>query len=96
MGSSILIRSEIKAVPIDYGNRAKESRGYKLLGEPGRGIRKRKTLLTDEQVLECRCRSEFEGWDRNRLAEEYGVSRGYMTTLLDYTVRSKLIPRAPR
>lgn len=31
-----------------------------------------------------------------RLATEYGMDEDYMRKLLDYTVRSKLIPRRPK
>ena len=53
-------------------------------------------LLTDEQVLECRRRAEFEGWDQMRLVAYYGVDRKYMNKLLHYEVRSKLIPKPAR
>ena len=53
------------------------------------------TILTDEQVLECRRRHEFENWTPARLEAEYGVSHDYMRKLLEYATRSKLIPRRP-
>lgn len=52
--------------------------------------------LTDEQVLECRARHEFEGWPIQRLIDAYGVDYEYMRKLLEYAVRSKLIPRRPK
>lgn len=56
----------------------------------------RNTLLTDEQVLECRAAYEFEGVKRITLERRYGVTSDYMRNLLDYTTRSKLIPKRPR
>jgi hypothetical protein len=50
-------------------------------------------LLTDEQVLECRRRYEYEGWSIERLMEEYGTTRRYMREPVEYLVRSKLIPK---
>ena len=49
--------------------------------------------MTDEQVLECRAAFEFEGASRRSLELKYDVSTTYMSQLLDYVVRSKLIPR---
>lgn len=70
-----------------------KNRGYQLRGE----VKQRgpATLLTDEQVLECRRRHEYEGWPLDRLVTEYGVSLAYMRQLLEYATRSKLIPRRP-
>jgi AraC-like DNA-binding protein len=68
-------------------------KGYKLREELPR--QHYKTLMTDDQVLECRARHEFDGWSRQRLASAYGVSVEYMRRLLDYTVRSKLVPKRP-
>lgn len=56
----------------------------------------RKTLLTDEQVLECRSAYEFEGVKPLTLSRRYGVSYNYMKALLDYQTRSKLIPKQPQ
>lgn len=50
-------------------------------------------LMNDAQVLECRGLHEFHGWDRKRLAEKYGMTVDYMKKLLDYSTRSKLIPK---
>lgn len=70
-----------------------QEKGYKLhAATPNRPNIK----LTDEQVLECRRRYEFEGWALARLAEEYGTGESYMRALLDYRTRSKLIPRRPK
>jgi hypothetical protein len=70
-------------------------RGYKLIDEAPRTLSSR-VLLTDAQVLECRIRWEYEpGWSQERLALTYGTSYAYMGKLLEYTVRSKLIPRRP-
>lgn len=49
-------------------------------------------LMTDSQVLECREAHEFEGVRPDVLARRYGVKLSYMRQLLDYAVRSKLIP----
>lgn len=68
-----------------------KGKGYRLRGEverPGAA-----TLMTDDQVLECRRRHEYERWTPKRLADEYGVTLAYMRKLLDYATRSKLIPR---
>lgn len=54
--------------------------------------RRKKVLLTDEQVIDCRAFYEFDGWPVDRLAEVYGTSRVYMRDLLDYKTRSKLYP----
>lgn len=73
----------------------KGTKGYKLRDEAPRRLSSR-VLLSDAQVLECRARSEFEpGWTLERLALTYSTSREYMRALLEYTVRSKLIPRRP-
>lgn len=48
------------------------------------------TLLTDEQVLECRARHEFAGWSTVQCAKHYGPSVAYMHRLLAYEVRSRL------
>lgn len=59
---------------------------------------KKKVILTDEQVIECRTRYEFEGWSRRRLLDEYekyGVTNQYLYNLLSYATRSKLIPKRP-
>ena len=53
----------------------------------------RKTLLTDEQVLECRAAYEFGGVKPATLVRQYGVPMTYMRALLAYEVRSKLIPK---
>jgi hypothetical protein len=55
--------------------------------------RRQDVKLTDAQVLECRARFEFEGWSIERLMEEYGTTRRYMRELVEYLVRSKLIPK---
>ena len=55
----------------------------------------RNTLMTDEQVLECRADYEFNGVKPQRLARRYGVTAAYMRALLDYATRSKLIPKQP-
>ena len=68
-------------------------KGYKLDHEMS--AQRRATRMTDEQVLACRALHEFEGWSRQRLAREYGQSDDYMRRLLDYTVRSKLVPKRP-
>lgn len=71
-------------------------KGYKLLGESGQGCHSgSRTLMTDEQVLECRALHEFNDWPPDELAERYGVSEQYMVKLLEYVVRSKLIPKRP-
>lgn len=67
------------------------NKGYKLRN--GESPSRHKTLMTDEQVLECRRRHEHEGWTPRRLADEYGMDEEYMRKLLDYATRSKLIPR---
>jgi hypothetical protein len=54
--------------------------------------KKFRTLLTDEQVLECRVAFEFNGAASLELAKIYGTSPAYMRDLLSYKVRSKLIP----
>lgn len=66
-------------------------RGYRV--EPDQCRRYVPLKLTDEQVLECRRRYEFEeGWTPSKLAAEFGTSAKYMTALLAYRTRSKLIP----
>lgn len=63
--------------------------------KPGYGANQ-PTLLTDEQVLEIRSLHEFDGWKRAQLFEKYGhlgITLGYLTKLLSYETRSKLIPR---
>ena len=52
------------------------------------------TLLTDDQVRECRRLHEKEGWSRPRLVAKYaefGVTDYYMYRLLDYQTRSKVV-----
>lgn len=49
-------------------------------------------LLTDDQVREVRRRSERENESRERLCTEFGLTREYLAKLLDYTVRSKVLP----
>ncbi len=51
------------------------------------------TKLTEQQVLECRARSEFFGWSLSHCAEHYKTQIQYMRNLLDYQVRSMLIPK---
>lgn len=48
------------------------------------------TLLTEEQVLECRARHEFAGWSAVDCAKHYGPSVHYMHQLLSYSIRSRL------
>lgn len=60
-------------------------------GIPKKGYSK--ALLTDEQVVDCRSFYELDGWPIERLMEIYGTSRAYMRSLLNYTTRSKLIPK---
>lgn len=51
------------------------------------------TLLTEQQVLECRARHEFFNWTSARCAKYYGTTSSYMYQLLDYRLRSKLIAK---
>lgn len=94
--TSIIARAADRAVPKKPKREFRKPivKGYKLGDElPPRA---HKTLMTDAQVLECRRRYEFEtGWDRQRLADHYGVGGEYMRALLSYAVRSKLFPRRP-
>lgn len=58
--------------------------------------KKLNVILTDEQVIECRTRYEFEGWSKKKLLAEYsqyGVSENYLYSLLTYNTRSKLVPK---
>jgi len=64
--------------------------GYRLATDKPRAYQ---TLMTDDEVLECRAAFEFGGATRAQLAEKYGVSITYMRALLSYATRSKLIPR---
>jgi hypothetical protein len=66
------------------------SKGYKLNTTSPSGI---ETLMTDDQVLECRRRYEYENWTKKQLMAEYNMDGEYMRKLLDYATRSKLIPR---
>jgi hypothetical protein len=68
--------------------------GYKLRTDINPGSPK--TMLTDEQVLECRRRHEYEGCKMRTLAAEFDTSWEYMRAILDYRNRSKLIPRRPK
>lgn len=96
--TSILARAADKAVPKDrpcVAATKRKPRGYKLRDENPR--KNYRTLLTDAQVLECRSKYEFEtGWTPRALAAVYGVTGAYMSRLLGYDVRSKLIPKRPR
>lgn len=56
----------------------------------------RKTLMTDEQIIEARTDHEFGGVKAITLRRKYGVSENYMRRVLDYLVRSKLIPKQHR
>lgn len=51
------------------------------------------TILSEEEVLECRARHEFFGWSLNRCASTYQTTTRYMRQLLDYQVRGKLISK---
>lgn len=53
------------------------------------------TLMTDEQVIECRVAHEHNGEKPHVLARRYGTSLEYMKALLDYRTRSKLFPPDP-
>jgi len=53
------------------------------------------TIMTDEQVIECRVSHEHHGEKPHVLARRYGTSLPYMRALLDYRTRSKLIPPDP-
>lgn len=55
-----------------------------------------KLVLSDAQVLDARTKFEFEGWSRRKVAEHFGLTDEYARRLLDYTVRSKLIPQRPK
>lgn len=63
----------------------------KFAGEIKRGHPK--TILTESEVLEARAKSEFFHWTDEALADEFGTSVLYMSRLLDYIVRRKLIAR---
>ena len=54
-------------------------------------------LLSDDQILSIRSRHEFEGVTKKQLQSEYPeVSPEHMRSILEYTTRSKLIPKQPR
>lgn len=64
---------------------------------PSRGFQVKQstvpTLLTDHQVLEARWLFEFGGWSTHRVMGHYGLSKGYVRSLLCYQTRSKLYPK---
>jgi H2-forming N5,N10-methylenetetrahydromethanopterin dehydrogenase-like enzyme len=75
--------------------------GYRP-GNPGKRERpvhgrpqKRKVLLTEQQVAECRDAHERLGERAPVLARRYGTSIHYMYTLLNYQTRSLIVPRKP-
>lgn len=52
-------------------------------------------VLTDEEVLEIRAMKEFDGVSRKEILEAYPhITPEYLRKLLDYSIRSKLIPRS--
>lgn len=66
-----------------------------LPGELDRKVVERKrggpsTLLSEDQVLECRARHEFAGWSVSHCASNYGTTVSYMRQLLSYSLRSNL------
>lgn len=50
------------------------------------------TVMTEQQVLECRARHEYFGWSIEKCYRHYDRPVQYMRNLLQYQVRSKLIP----
>jgi len=61
-----------------------------------RGIHKTRgrppTLLTDEEVIECRVLFETKMRSKNALCQKYDIDIAYITRLLNYLTRSRVIP----
>jgi len=49
--------------------------------------------LTDEQVIEARTLHEQQGWTIPQIADKYKLRLQYVRAMLNYEVRSKLIPK---
>lgn len=52
-----------------------------------------KTLLTEQEVLECRAKHDFFHWTVEALSDEFGTSTLYMRRLIDGVVRANLIAK---
>ncbi len=50
------------------------------------------TILTEQQVLECRSSHEFHRWNVNMCHAHYQTTVKYMRKLLNYELRGRLIP----
>lgn len=52
----------------------------------------RKTLLTEQQVLEARWLYEFGNWTSKMIMNHYDLSYSYVKALMSYNTRSKITP----
>lgn len=51
-----------------------------------------KSVFTDEQVLDMRIKREQLNWSNDEIAKHYGCDSKWLSKVLTYEVRSKLIP----